>query len=160
MVIVSQFIFRTHVHRHFGKYTILAVIVTLITVFINIGTYHIPYERDIKKKERKNIPPKKKVRVAIAWTDHKEKGLLLPRLSMANGEILPACFLSLDGVPISTALCVTLEELHWTDSRHCDCQVSLVLDDAPAGQLLREGNSLYLYHNYQQVAVGRISGDA
>lgn len=99
---------------------------------------------------------KKCTNVKLNW--HKQKqGILFPRLSVLNGEIFPACFLNSEGKPISTPVCVVLENLKWEKGRRCRCTIKVVLDEVPEEGLFCRGNRFYLYHNRKKIAEGEIT---
>ena len=137
-------------------YWLLGIAGLIILALLFIELFRIPYARDIKKKERRYINPKRTADVNLSWKKHKKKGLLLPRLQVLNGEIFAACFLGADGTPISTAFCVVLNDFLWLDNYHCTCKVYFVLDDAPEEELFRKGNQFYFYYDYRKIAAGTI----
>ena len=102
------------------------------------------------------ITKKNIIEVKIHWKNHKHKGLLFPRFRIVRGEIFPACFMDEKEMPISTPLCVVLENLKWKGLHHCTCTIQLVLDDVSDEKLFQSGNRFYLYHNYRKIAEGII----
>lgn len=132
----------------------IAGLILLALVFIEI--YRTPHARYIKKEERLTVASKHTADVQLFWNKHQEKGLLLPRFRVLDGEIFPACFMDADGAPISAAFCVVLKDLVWSDNYHCDCKIQFVLDAAPEEKLFQKGNQLYLYYNYRKIASGTI----
>lgn len=132
----------------------------IICILFLIGTLfwilHLPYGRSLPKKERELLSDKHKKSAFILWETHQTKGLLYPKMQVLNGEIFPACFTDANGQPISTALCVVLEDIKWADKRQCNCNIHFVLDNAPSEELLCSGNQFYLYHNYRLIAKGQI----
>lgn len=136
--------------------TVLVVIGFILLCLLVLGSYQFPSGRFIDRKSPAFPMPKKKTFAVVAWASHKQKGLLIPRFQIKNGEIFPACFINEEGSPISDALCVTLENLHWLGIHRCTCHISLVLDDVPTESLFLPGNQFYLYHNKKQIAKGTI----
>jgi len=137
-------------------YWFLGIVAFIFLAVLFIELFRIPYARDIKKKEMQNVVPKRFVNVDLSWENHKNEGLLLPRLQVLNGEIFPACFMDAEGASISTALCVVLTDFFWSDNYHCACKINFVLDDAPEEDLFQKGNQFYLYHFYRKIAKGTI----
>lgn len=115
-----------------------------------------PFVRHYSKKEKSAVPPKQKVKTQLTWTPRENEGLKFPKAQIEDGEIFPACFFDADKTLISPALCVTLENIEWQGSRQCTCEISLVLDNAPAEQLLCQGNSFELYLYHRAIAAGEI----
>ncbi len=138
------------------SYYVLGIAELILLALVFIEFFRIPYARDIKKKEMLNVVPKRSVNVNLSWENHKNEGLLLPRLQVLNGEIFPACFMDAEGTQISTAFCVVLTDFFWSDSYHCACKINFVLDDAPEEDLFQKGNQFYLYHYYRKIAKGTI----
>lgn len=128
----------------------------LLLCFSFIKMYQLPFKRGIDKNEPPLHKMKCKARAFIKWDSKKKGGLLFPRMHFENGEIIPACFMDKEGSPISDALCVMLENLHWSGIHRCTCHISLVLDDVPTESLFLPGNQFYLYHNKKQIAKGTI----
>lgn len=128
----------------------------IIIALLYIELLRIPYARDIKKKERQYINSKRNADINLSWENHKKEGLLLPRFQVLNGEIFPACFMDADGTPISTAFCIVLHKLSWSDNFHCTCKIYFVLDDVHGEKLFQEGNQFHLYHNYRKIATGTV----
>ena len=98
---------------------------------------------------------KKCTSVKLNWYRQKQ-GILFPRFNVLNGEIFPACFLNPEGNPISTPICVVLENLKWEKGRRCRCTIQVVLDEVSEEGLFCPGNRLYLYHNRKKIAEGEI----
>lgn len=98
---------------------------------------------------------KKCTSVKLNWYRQKQ-GILFPRFNVLNGEIFPACFLNPEGKPISTPICVVLENLKWEKGRRCRCTIQVVLDEVSEEGLFCPGNRLYLYHNRKKIAEGEI----
>ena len=138
------------------SYWLLGIAGLMLLALVSAELCRIPYARDIKKKERLSILPKRSADVNLSWENHKNEGLWLPRLQVLDGEIFPACFMDAEGAPISTALCVALTDFFWSDNYHCTCKIHFVLDDAPEEILFRKGNQFYLYHYYRKIAKGTI----
>ncbi len=101
-------------------------------------------------------PEKAKQNVSLEWRRRKAGGLTCPKIQVAEGEIFPACFTDENGQPISTALCVVLENIEWAGSRNCICDISFVSDDAVNEKLLYHGNRFYLYHRHSIIAEGAV----
>lgn len=128
----------------------------LLLMGILLWILHLPYGRSIPKKEKKLLSDKYKKSVFILWETHQNNGLFYPKLQIPNGEIFPACFTDANEQPISTALCVVLEDIKWADKRQCTCNIHFVSDNAPAEELLCSGNQFYLYHNHRLIAKGKM----
>lgn len=142
----------------YGKFSVnlpISFLFTLLFTIIIFRFLRTPLKRKTEKGESP-IAPKFAAIAALSWESHKKEGLRLPRFQVLDGEIFPACFMDKDGVPISTALCVVLEENHWMGGRHSRSKISFVLDDAPEEKLLRNGNRFYLYYDYRKIAEGLI----
>ncbi len=134
-----------------------------ITVYLFFGItllwiWYIPYDRDTAQKNQKEQirPETYKAHVFISWESHKNEGFLCPKLQVPNGEIFPACFMDVNGQPISTALCVVLENIHWENPRRCTCTIQIVLDTVSSKNLFQKGNMFNLYHNYRLIAKGTL----
>ncbi len=136
-------------HNNFSHFQILFVCETIFITFLIFLCLRVPYKR---YKERN----KKTASVIIQWEKYSNRGLLTPRFSVPNGEIFPACFLNPEGNPISTPICVVLENLKWEKGRRCRCTIQVVLDEVSEEGLFCPGNRLYLYHNRKKIAEGEI----
>lgn len=113
-----------------------------------------PYRRGYVKQNNSNCIQKNQICASISWEAHKNEGLLCPKLQVPNGEIFSACFIDANGQPISTALCVVLENIHWENPHRCTCTIKLVLDDVAAQDLFQKHNTLNLYYKYRLIAKG------
>ncbi len=114
----------------------------------------LPYERKYMGRDETYCIEKQKMSASIVWETKDREGLSCPKLLVKNGEIFPACFMNADGQPISTALCVVLENIHWESSHRCMCTIQIVLDDVSSKNLFQKGNTFNLYHNYRLIAKG------
>lgn len=123
-------------------------------ILIFIYGLSFPYMRKTKHAHARENIEKPKQPVCITWNLRQNQGLLFPRIQVPNGEIFPACFIDANGTPLNAPLCVVLENINWINSRSCLCDVSLVLDDAPAKALFDAGEQFCLYYNQQEVAKG------
>ena len=137
---------------------LLGIIAFIMLVVIVYELFQEPYFRITDKKDTPAILSKCTVKVILSWEKRKKEGLWLPRFQVLDGEIFPACFMDKDGTPISTALCVILEKIRWTNSHRCTCNISFVLDDIPEKTFFQKENRFYLYHNYRKIAEGTILG--
>ena len=133
----------------FSDFRILLICSMVLNIFLILLCLRVPYKR---YKERN----KKTASVIIQWEKYSNRGLLTPRFSVPNGEIFPACFLNPEGNPISTPICVVLENLKWEKGRRCRCTIQVVLDEVSEEGLFCPGNRLYLYHNRKKIAEGEI----
>lgn len=134
---------------------IIGIVAGIILISIGIKYCRVPFTRKtINKNKLKSI--KKQITSSIEWAIPSEGGFLLPRFQIKPGEILPACFMNTEGTPLSTALCIVLENIHWKGTRNCICEISLVLDNTPEKDLLCKGNHFFIYHNLEKVANGTI----
>ena len=129
-------------------------IILLISMFLQLC--RIPYARKVNKKEAAIFKEKITSKVVLFWESKENDGLILPRFRVSNGEIYPACFLNADERPISPALCVVLNNIHWSDSQHCTSEIYFVLDDVNVDELFKNGNKLYLYYYRRKIATGTI----
>ncbi len=134
--------------RYFD-FRILLICSIVIDIFLIFLCLRVPYKRY-------KVTNKKTALVIIQWEKHSNRGLLIPRFSVPNGEIFPACFLNPEGNPISTPICVVLENLKWEKGRRCRCTIQVVLDEVSEEGLFCPGNRLYLYHNRKKIAEGEI----
>ena len=125
----------------------------LVLLVVAILCLRKPFMRYVEKDEE--TAEKKIATVFLIWESNKE-GLRFPNLSVLNGEIFPACFLNSEGKPISTPICVVLENLKWEKGRRCRCTIQVVLDEVSEEGLFCPGNRLYLYHNRKKIAEGEI----
>ena len=107
-----------------------------------------PYTREKKRLDAK------KTRATLRWSKGSDGGLFFPRWQAPNGEIFPACFMDADGTPISTALCIVLDNIKWSGLRRCSCEIQFVLDDIDTKNYFKKGNRFYLYYDYRKIAEG------
>lgn len=128
-------------------YIILDVIVLCL-----LGS--LPYRREYGKQNHSRCIQRNQICASVSWEAHKNDGLLCPKLQIPNGEIFPACFIEANGQPISTALCVVLENIHWENSHCCTCTIKLVLDDISLQDLFQKNNTFHLYYKYRLIAKG------
>lgn len=135
---------------------LLCIVMYLSLGIMLLWIWYLPYGRGTSKNDEKRRMQSEnyKTDVSILWEMRKNEGLLCPKLQVPNGEIFPACFMNADGQPISTALCVVLENIHWESSHRCTCTIQLVLDNISAQDLFQQGNTFNLYHNYRLIAKG------
>lgn len=124
-------------------------IIIIIAFFIYL-CLRVPYKRN-RETEKKTVP------VFVQWEKYSNRGLFNARFSVPNGEIFPTCFLDTEGNPISTPVCVVLENLKWEKGRRCRCTIKVVLDEVPEEGLFGRGNRFYLYHNRKKIAEGEIT---
>ncbi len=114
----------------------------------------LPYGRKYAKQNNSNCVEKHKSLTSIIWEIKDSKGLSCPKLQVQNGEIFPACFMDANGQPISTALCVVLENIHWENQHRCTCTIQIVLDTISSQDLFQKNNTFNLYHNKRLIAKG------
>ena len=145
-------LFRFFISKHYS----LMFLIAYVTVFLFslYFTLRSPNARYYAKGEK--APEKAKQNVSLEWRRRKAGGLTCPKIQIAEGEIFPACFTDENGQPISTALCVVLENIEWADSRNCICDISFVSDDTANENLLCPGNRFYLYHRHSIIAEGAV----
>ena len=125
----------------------------IILLIFNLNRrYQQPFERYYA--EPGTVKCKSLATISLEWEKHKKRGLLFPILQAPNGEIFPACFMDENGVPISRALCVVLDNIKWLGSRNCKCTIQFVLDDIKSETYFQKGNRLYLYYDYKKIAEG------
>lgn len=129
---------------------VAAFICMLLIVYL---TYCFTYNRNT---ENESVVRKHTAQTVITWENHQQGGLMLPRFRIIRGEIFPACFMDEKGTPISTPLCIVLEQLHWKDQHHCTCTIQLVLDDVPDELLFQPNKRFFLYCDRRKVATGLI----
>lgn len=129
-------------------------------IFVLLGLLYIPFARDISKENKKIPSAKDKVAVTLSWEKRENSGLASPRLQVPNGEIFPACFLDANGQPLTTELCIVLEDIEWTDSRHGRCKTHLVLDSISSQEIFSKADTFYLYYNRRRIAQGSIQSHA
>ena len=134
----------------FSDFWFLFICTMVINVFFIYLCLRVPYKRN-RETEKKTVP------VFIQWEKYSNRGLFNARFSVPNGEIFPACFLDTEGNPISTPVCVVLENLEWEKGRRCRCTIQVVLDEVPEEGLFFRGNRFYLYHNRKKIAEGEIT---
>ena len=138
------------VHPHL--YWFLGALGIFDIILLYIKFLQIPYCRANKKGEP--ITNYKMIqKVCIHW-ESKAKGRVPYVHQILNGEIFPACFMDENGVPISRALCVVLDNIKWLGSRNCKCTIQFVLDDIKSETYFQKGNRLYLYYDYKKIAEG------
>ena len=99
-------------------YWVLGIAGLILLALVFIEFFRIPYARDIKKKEMLNVVPKRSVNVNLSWENHKNEGLLLPRLQVLNGEIFPTCFMDADETPISMGIFLREQPTALTEYDH------------------------------------------
>lgn len=140
------------------KNPLLCIVIYLSLSIMLLWIWYIPYDRGVAQKNQKEQtrPEPYKADVFISWETHKNEGLLCPKLQIPNGEIFPACFMDAGEQPISLALCVVLENIHWENSRRCTCTIQIVLDTVSSQDLFQKGNTFNLYHNYRLIAKGTL----
>ncbi len=132
----------------------LTALIFAVVIYMCWGFWKTPYARDLSKAEKKAVPEKQQVYATVSWDKHKTGGLRFPRIQVPSGEILPATFLNVNGQPISTELCIVLEDIKWKDSHNCTCRIQLVLDNLPSQDLFSTAETFYLYHDYTKIAQG------
>ena len=115
---------------------------------------YFKYRHNCKKEKQENAKPF--ANVNIVWDSHKHGGLIAPRLRILKGEIFPVCFMNAEKTTISGALCVVLDDLKWSGTHRCTCNIQLVLDTLSEKNFFQKSNKFYLYHDYQKIAEGII----
>ncbi len=134
----------------------LAAILYSAAIIALLLLLKIPYGKNIRTDDNIKDNQFEKSKCNILWEVNGSRGLLCPKIQVAEGEIFPACFTDENGQPISTALCVVLENIEWADSRNCICDISFVSDDTANEKLLCPGNRFYLYHRHSIIAEGAV----
>ena len=134
----------------------LAAILYSAAIIALLLLLKIPYGKNIRTDDNIKDNQFEKSKCDILWEVNGGRGLLCPKIQVAEGEIFPACFTDENGQPISTALCVVLENIEWAGSCNCICDISFVSDDTANENLLCPGNRFYLYHRHSIIAEGAV----
>lgn len=148
--IVLIIIANINLHKRFIIYCGIYILI-ILSIIVN---FYLGKRKRVEK-ESNNIA-KENINVSIVWHNHKNQGLVLPKYRIMDGEIFPVCFMDKKQIPISEALCVSLNNLKWKDTHHCICDIQLVLDNVSEKNLFIKDNKIFLYHNYRKIAEGII----